>query len=76
MALVELPRRNPENTPTLLQGWHGWIRWIGWPVPPGRNTAQAARNDQREEGLSRDDIMLAQLYYPGAVSGQHTPRGI
>jgi len=44
--------------------------------PRGRNTAQTARSRLREEGLTRDDIMLAYLYHPGAVSGQHTPRGI
>jgi len=37
--------------------------WTGWHGP-------------REEGLIRDDIMLAYLYHPGAVSGQHTPRSV
>ena len=37
-------------------------------MPRGRNTAQWARNSLREDGLLRDDIMLAHL--------QHTPRSI
>jgi hypothetical protein len=40
-------------------------------TPRWRNTAQWARNDLREQGLIRDDIMLAHLYHPGAVTGYH-----
>jgi len=39
-------------------------------------TAQWARNSLREEGLIRDDIMLAHEYHPGPLTGQHTPRSI